>query len=438
MVARRGTDRARALVDHLRSDSLFRNSFYLVLTGGVTAALGFCFWWLCARLFTDAQVGVGTALISGMSLISYLGLLGMNTAFVRFLPTSQDRDGDLDAGLLLVTGTSAVLAIGYLLCLPWFAPKLDFVRTNPWYAVGFVVLGSLAAINYLTDSVFTAYRANQWNLVINGTMSLTKMLLPLGLVALGGYGLFVASGAAAFLALVMSLAIMVLKFGYRPRFLVTMPAVRRMFAFAGANYIANCLNVLPTMVLPIIVFNRLGEAASGYYYLSFMIANLLYTVAYSVTQSLFAEGSYLEQSLSSLVRRAVLILAVVMVPASIVLALVPRRLLLLFGGGYSANAATTLAVLALAAPGVAIYSMAVVLLRIQDHIVAIVAMNVVYCLAILGLAQAWCRRGLVWVAVAWLVGQLVAGVLGLVLAWRRRLSTAQPSATARNAERAVS
>jgi O-antigen/teichoic acid export membrane protein len=236
----------------------------------------------------------------------------------------------------------------------------------------------------------------------------------------------------------MSLAIMVLKFGYRPRFLVTMPAVRRMFAFAGANYIANCLNVLPTMVLPIIVFNRLGEAASGYYYLSFMIANLLYTVAYSVTQSLFAEGSYLEQSLSSLVRRAVLILAVVMVPASIVLALVPRRLLLLFGGGYSANAATTLAVLALAAPGVAIYSMAVVLLRIQDHIVAIVAMNVVYCLAILGLAQAWCRRGLVWVAVAWLVGQLVAGVLGLVLAWRRRLSTAQPSATARNAEPAVS
>jgi O-antigen/teichoic acid export membrane protein len=410
----------RQLVEHFRNDSLFRNSFFLVGSTGVMAGLGFGFWWLCARIFTEEQIGLGTALISGMALVMYFSLLGVDSAFIRFLPRSTDRDAELNTGLLLVVATAVALSSGYVLALPWIAPKLDFVRTTPGYAVGFVALASLAAINYLTDSVFIAYRASQYNLLINGIMSLAKLLLPLALVGLGAYGVFASSGAAAFLALVLSVYFMRRRFDYRPQLRVSRHVVRRLFTFASANYLANCLNILPITVLPIVILNRLGKAEAGYFYLAFMVANLLYTVAYAVTHSLFAEGSYLEQELASLVRRAGVILALIMVPSSIVLALIPHWLLALFGHTYSEQASTALSVLALSAPGLAVYSVAQVLLRIREHNFGIISMNVVYSVVIIGLAFLWTERGLAWVAFAWLIGQLAAGGYGLALAGRRR------------------
>ncbi|HVQ44900.1 MAG TPA: oligosaccharide flippase family protein [Candidatus Saccharimonadia bacterium] len=386
------------------------------------SVLGFGFWWLCARLFTPDQIGYGTALISGMTLISYFSLLGVNSAFIRFLPKSIERNEELNTGLLLVAGTAVVISAAYVGLLPWLAPRLDFVRTNAWFALGFVVLAAMAAINLLTDSVFIAYRASQYNLLINSIMSLAKLMLPVAVIGLGAYGIFFASGVAAVLALGLSVYYMVRRFSYRPEWRIHRAVVGRVFSFASANYVANCLNIAPTMALPLVVVNRLGAAEAGYFYLAFMVANLLYTTAYSVAQSLFAEGSHSEEELAVLVRRAVTILALIMVPASALLALCSPWLLLVFGKTYSLEASTTLAVLALAAPALAVYTVAVVLLRVRKQIYSIIAMNVVFATVIIGLALAWTGRGLVWAAWAWLVGHIVAGGCGMAMAaWGPRL-----------------
>jgi O-antigen/teichoic acid export membrane protein len=401
----------------LRSDSLFRNSFYLMVSTGVMAVLGFGFWWLCARLFSPTQIGLGTALISAMSLITYLSLLGFNSTFIRFLPKSERRNAKINTGLLLVFGAATVLAVGYVVALPTLAPKLAFVHDNLWYAAGFVLLAALAAINLLTDSVFIAYRAAKYNLLINSIMSFTKLMLPLLAVGLGAYGIFLASGAAAFLALVLSLLFMIRDFGFSLKVNVSRSVIGQVMSFASANYVANCLNILPTLVLPLIIVNRLGAAEAGYFYLAFMVANLLFTVAYSVAQSLFAEGSYSEIELSGLVKRAVAILGAIMIPAALALALSAHWLLMVFGRGYSSSASGTLVVLALSALPLAVYTVAVVLLRVRRQNYSLIAMNVLFAALISGLAWLWAPRGLPWVAVAWLLGHLVAGGFGLILAW---------------------
>jgi hypothetical protein len=62
------------LVDHVRSDPLLQNSFFIMLTTATMALLGFLFWVLNARLFDPPQIGVATTLISATSLNSYQSL----------------------------------------------------------------------------------------------------------------------------------------------------------------------------------------------------------------------------------------------------------------------------------------------------------------------------------------------------------------------------
>ena len=151
-----------------------------------------------------------------------------------------------------------------------------------------------------------------------------------------------------------------------------------------------------------------------------MIINLLYTVSTSVSQSLFAEGSYREHLLRGLVKRSVTILLALMVPAVIILAVFGPLVLEFFGKSYSAGGASVIVILALTAPAVAAFSLASVLLRIRQQVYSLVVINAAYALVISGLAMYWIHKGLTWVAVAWAVGNIVAALLAFGAIYLKR------------------
>ncbi|HEV2402799.1 MAG TPA: oligosaccharide flippase family protein [Candidatus Saccharimonadales bacterium] len=400
----------------LRQDTLFRNSIYLMVSTGIMALLGFVFWLINARLFTPSQIGVATTLISAMNLISYIALLGFNSTFIRFLPTSKDRSNEINTGLLLSIIMAALVSTGYILLIPYIAPKLGIVHHNPWYAIGFVIMAALAAINLLTDSIFIAYRAAKYNLLIDGIiMSSIKLALPFLLVGLGAYGVFAASGSAASVAMALSILFLTLRFNYRPEFKIRTSTLRKVLHYSFSNYVGNLLNIAPTLVLPLVVINHLGAAAAGYYYLAFMVANLLYTVVYAVSQSLFAEGSYANQTLRELVKRSSAVVAGIMVPGTIILYFGAHLILGTYGKNYGSKASSLLTVLALAAPAVAIYTIVTVLLRINKQVYSLIVVNIIYLLTISGFATLWVDRGLKWIGYAWAMGQITAGLAGLLV-----------------------
>src|ERR1035441_1259012 len=84
----------------LSTDHLVRNSLYLILRASLPAPLGFAFWIIAARLFSTADVGRASSLISATTVIAYLALLGLNSTLVRHLPTAPDRNALITAGLL--------------------------------------------------------------------------------------------------------------------------------------------------------------------------------------------------------------------------------------------------------------------------------------------------------------------------------------------------
>jgi O-antigen/teichoic acid export membrane protein len=405
----------RRLWRHFLANNLFRNSIYLMLNTGIQAALGFFFWLITTHIFTPDQVGVGTALISAMTLISFISLLGFNTTFVRILPNSKNRNDEINTGSILVIGAAAVIAIGYIWLIPTLAPSLAIVHANFWYAVGFVAMVALASVNSLTDSIFIAYRAAQYVLITDAFFtSGSKLLLPLLFVGLGAYGVFASAGFATSIGMIASILYLVFKFGYKPEWKISKATLKKVFSFSSANYIANLVNIAPTLILPIIVLDHLGAATAANYYLSFAVMNLLYAISTSVSQSLFAEGSYDEGKLRELLKHAAIILGIIMIPATVILGGLGPFILGLFGKSYSVGGAHIIIILALASPLVAAYDIGSAVLKIRHQIYSLITVNVVFAVAVSGLAILWINKGLIWVACAWTAGNFAAALLSFM------------------------
>ncbi len=400
----------------LKADQLVSNSLYLMMNTVAMAALGLVFWLLCAKLYTPSEIGAGTALISASGLIGLASLLGFNGTLVRYLPTSTRRDSHVNTGLLLSGVASLVLGGGYVLAVPLFAPNLRFVHDSVAMALSFILLTAATAMNQLTDAIFVAYRSARFNLYIDGGLQgVSKVVLAVLFSGIGAYGVFAASGAAAGLAVIASVVALIRLFHYRPRLQVDREVLREVSGYTGGMYVASLLNLSPVMLVPIIVVDRLGTAAAGYFYIAFMIANVVFAAAYSVTSSLFAETSYGERPKADLVRHAGRVLAALILPAAVLLVAGGRLILHFFGHEYASNAGTALALLGLSAPVVGAADVCAVLLRTRTKMRGLVVMMTCYAAAVIALTLLWAGHGLVGVAWGWFGGNVVGLLVGLVL-----------------------
>ncbi len=424
-----------AVVDRLRADHLIRNSLFLILSSAVQAGLGFAFWIIAARLFSTTDVGRASSLISATTLVSFFALLGLNSTFVRFLPTVRDRDELITAGLILVTAFGAILGLGYAFLTPEIAPRLAFVGHRPILALGFALLTAVGAANLLTDSIFIAGRKAGYNALVDGGIGgITKVLACLALTGTGAYGLFCGSASGAAAAGVASVLLMFKVLRWRPAITSIRQTLWPLLRFSGANYLGNVLNMLPGLLVPLIVLDRIGASAAAYYFVPFQIAQLLYSAGGAVEQAFLAEGAHNGSVGRQLVWRSARVLVSFCLPAYLVLTLGARWILLIFGSGYSQHGSTGLILLATAALPIAAGSWLMTILRLAGRLRAIVVSNVVYAVAISSLAWFLAPRGLTAVCAAWplgaLLGALVAGIaaagaMSRPAAHRHRRSTAQ-------------
>src|SRR5215470_7558932 len=93
--------RTPAFLHRVRSDSLVRNSLYLMASTVVTAGLGYVFWAVAAHAFTIQEVGIGSAVISLCSTVALLTYLGSSAMLIERLPGSE-RSSEWAAVLLRV------------------------------------------------------------------------------------------------------------------------------------------------------------------------------------------------------------------------------------------------------------------------------------------------------------------------------------------------
>jgi O-antigen/teichoic acid export membrane protein len=389
-----------------------------MLSTGVMAVFGFFFWIINARLYSAEQVGIGTTLISTMTLISSFSILGLGTGLIRYLPTSERKNKKINTSFMLVGLTSIFVSIFFLVFLKTFSPKLLFVRENIIFSLLFILFAVFTSLNALSESVFIAYRSSKFVLIKNTTFSIAKLILPIFLVALGAYGIFMSMGIAIAVAFLVSLVFLILRFNYLPKPIIDRIAVKRMIKFSLGNYIAGFIGGLSVMVLPLLITNLIGAKFSAYFYLDMMIANLLFIIPMATSQSLFAEGSYSETELKVQLKKAIRIISLLLVPAILVTFLFGKYILLAFGEKYSDEGFILLKFLSLSGIFVFINAIGSVILNIKHKIKLLILLSLISTTITLSLSVILMKMnlfGIIGIGIGWTVGQGIIALIYLLL-----------------------
>jgi O-antigen/teichoic acid export membrane protein len=409
----------KSVLEHIKSP-LFRNSFFLMANTAVLAGLGFFFWMVVARFYTEAEVGWGSAIISAISLLALLSVPGFGASLIRFLPKAEKPQEMINTCFTISGAIAVVLAVIFVAGLDIWSPALAFIKYNMVFAAAFVLFVLVQAITGVMPSVFIARRRADFSLYRSSIFSLLKIPLPILLVLFfHTFGIAASWGVASAVALAVALFFFVPRVlphykpvpGFRPG------VISGMWRYSAGSYPARLFSAAPGLVLPMVVVNLLGAEQNAYFYVAWTIASLLFAIPAASARSLFAEGAHFEVDLRDNLAKTLKFVFIILVPAVIVVLLVGKWLLLLFGASYSESGLLLLRVLSVSGLFVGVNSIYATTLRVEDRLRELTFMLGFIALAtLIGSYLVMPRAGLVGIGYVWLaVEGVVAIYAGLMM-----------------------
>jgi len=372
----------------------------------VAAGLGFFFWMVVAKFYTEAEVGLGAAIISAASVLGLLSTLGLGIALIRFLPKAEKPVDMINTCFTLGGIVAVALAAIFVAGVGLWSPALGFIKDNAIFVVAFVSFVLFFTLSTLMESTFIARRRAEFALSRSAISSLLKISLAVLLVLFfHAFGIVGSWGIAIIVAFVISLFFFVprVQNGYKPMPKLDVGIINNTWRYSAGNYLAVLFLSAPALVLPIMVVNLLGAEQNAYFYIAWMIAGLLFAIPMAVSRSLFAEGSHFEEELGVNVRRSLRFIFVLLIPAIIIIFLAGKWLLLIFGEGYSANALMLLWILGLSSILVGVNSVYMSTLRVAGRIRELVIISGFIAIAVLLASYLFTpATGIVGIGYAWI------------------------------------
>jgi O-antigen/teichoic acid export membrane protein len=411
--------RGRGSADSWRAPQ-HRDGMALVLSAGVSSAIGMLFWVLAARLFDQPTVGVNSAALSAVTLLASASHLNMGNALLRFVPVAERRRAIIARCFAVGLGWGAVVGLGFGIGANIWAPDLVAAFGHPALIAFYVISVPVWTVFVLQDSALTAIRRAGLVLVENVVFAVLKIGL---LVVAAWLGLIsgIALGTVAATLLVVVVVVSYLAHALRtqavPAQHATQPVTGRDLAgFIGVDYAGNVAWQTAVFGLPLIVIAIAGPEGAAVYGVSWQITYALYLVASAMGKSMVAHSAAGDSAAIQRARRGMDRKAMTLVlPAAVVVAIGSYFILSVFGSRYADGGAIVLALLALSAiPNVvtnsALWEARVRRLRaVQFGLPA--AISAVVIVATLVLVPA---VGIVGVGWAWLSAQSVAAAVILL------------------------
>ena len=331
---------------------LFRTAHALMLNTVLSGALGFAFWILAARLYSTERVGVNSALIAVMVTVSTLSQVNIGSVFTRFLPESTRPAGFVLLGYGIAGALSLVVATAVALIAPRVAQGLSILGSNHLITVIWIIAVGLWSIFALQDAALSALRFARWVPVENTAFGILKIVALVALAAVG-------AGQGMLIAWVLPMAILVLPVNliiFRRAVTAHHPAHdegivnrfgrRRLYGYLGMTGLAATLDQGVQAALPVVVVAILGATQNAYFYIAFTIVFSFEVLGDNICTALTIEGSFAEHRLRELTIAVARRIALILLPATLVLIAVAPIVLLFFGRTYADHATTVLRLLA--------------------------------------------------------------------------------------------
>ena len=332
---------------------LYSNAVYMMVAYLATAAFGFVFWIVAARFYSVSDVGLASALVSAMNLLSILSSLGFGYAMIGFLGASKKPVGLVNSGFTIVGLAAIAAALVFMLGVGLWSPALVYTRNNPAYLIFFVLVVPAAALSTLTDNTLIARRKAGYALARGLLFNVVRAVLPVLLAGqLHSFGIYASWGAAVFVSLSFGMFVLLPRAlpGYRPAIDIDRESLGGVMQFTFANYLGDLLCAAPVLILQsLMVVNLLGSESNAYFAIAWAMGSILNSIPTAVSVSLFAEGSHDEGKLQQTILRSAKMTFLVLTPAVVLVLVLADKLLLLFGAAYSENGATLLRLFAVSA-----------------------------------------------------------------------------------------
>jgi len=399
------------------TEPIYRNSINLILATVINSIIGFIFWLVAARVYAPTDVGIASTLISAMSLIAIFAYLGFNVSLIRFLPHTPNAEKLFNTATSICSLLTVTFCLLFIVWTSGGLKDLKILCSEGTFSVLFIFFSVAWVISNLQNSVFIAKRASRFVLVKETTFGLSKLFFLIPLTLIGSFGIFSAWGIGTVIALVVGLIFVKgLIPNYKPYFCVEKNMLKDVFTFSFFNYIAWVFNYLPAFLLPIIITYMADPTSTAYFYICWMIANVLFIVPLQTSQSLFAEGSNNINKLRESIKKSLIIVCLLLTPGILGLIITGKYILMIFGSEYSTNGSDLLNILAISAFFYAINIIFISINKVrQENRVVVIISGIIGCIALFGSYLLLPTSGLIGVGQSWLIANLIPALAILIM-----------------------
>lgn len=334
-----------------RHRDLLDNAVSLLGTTGVTSVLGFSFWTVAAREFSQQSVGYGSAAVSAMSLLSTIGIFGLGTVLIGELPRRNHRGGLVSASLLTSGIASLILGLGFAVIASMLSRRFDVILGKPIEALVFGLGVGIGAVALVFDCATIGLLRGGIQLTRNVVFAVSKMAA-LPIAAIFFHDEF---GAGIYLSWIggMALSLLGSAIWLRVHGTPILPApdwtvLRGLGKTALAHNWLNIAIAVPITLIPVLVTVVVSPEANAAFYIAWMLTSFLYAVPVALSTVLFAVASAAPRLVAQKLRFVLKFSLLIGVPAILALCLGAHFALSLFGANYAREATFPLWMLSLA------------------------------------------------------------------------------------------
>jgi O-antigen/teichoic acid export membrane protein len=331
---------------------LLTNAASLSGTSAITLPLGFAFWWLAAHRFPADSVGLASAAVSAMMLLSTVSVLGFGTLLIAELARDrQDRVAVVVTSLLVVAAAGFCAGCAFALVAASFVAHLRPLGGNPLVVVLFGLGVSAATIAQVLDQALVGVLRGGLQFFRNLVFGIAKLgvLLPAALFAFRSgmtiYSSWIVGLGISFVAV----AIVLRRDGAWPAsWRLDWRAVAALRRSAGWHHALNLSLAGPQFALPLIATAVLSPRQGAYFYIAWIIGTIPSMVPGALSTVLYAVGAAAPGILGVRVRQTMMYSLAAVVFLGLPIVVLAPWLLGLFGSAYRTAATTPLRVIVLA------------------------------------------------------------------------------------------